>query len=36
MVKTAKAEQPPKLNNLTLAWKEGWLAFVTAPKRTAA
>jgi hypothetical protein len=33
MVKTAKEEQPSKLDNLTLAWKEGWLAFVTAPKR---
>ena len=34
MVKTAKAADRPKLDNLTLAWKEGWLAFVTAPQRT--
>ena len=33
MVRVSKPEQPLKLDNLTLAWKEGWLAFVTAPKR---
>lgn len=33
MARTPTPEHPPKLDNLTLAWKEGWLAFVTAPKR---
>lgn len=33
MVKAVKTKHRPKLDNLTLAWKEGWLAFVTAPKR---
>jgi hypothetical protein len=33
MASTRTPELKLKLDNLTLAWKEGWLAFVTAPKR---
>ncbi len=33
MARSSKPARRLKLDNLTLAWKEGWLAFVTAPKR---
>lgn len=33
MGKTDKAKRKKNLDNLTLAWKEGWLQYVTAPKR---
>ena len=33
MARPSKPTRRLKLDNLTLAWKEGWLAFVTAPKR---